>query len=235
MCSVHIHSDRHTSTLYPPSRALSITLNDRYSVLHAWPHLFLPCQSDFPRLFADLTPARHSFHTVRSIRSTYTPYIRRDPDEADSGGIDECVMWAVSEAATYPPYVFSSSIRSTSFPFPCPECIPYFLVLLLHSGCEPSESLTYHTKLTTPYPVNDKNNITNREIRLNLPWNAVSRALGNQIQTCCFCLLFVVCCSVSSAWIFPFWSITITNLAAAHDHHAGRHAGWHHGVALSME
>lgn len=151
------------------------------------------------------------------------------------GELDECVMWAVSEAATYPPYVFSSSVRSTSFPFPCPECIPYFLVLLLHSGCEPLESLTYHTKLTTPYPVKNKNNITNREIRLNLPWNAVSRALGNQIQTCRFCLLFVVCCSVSSAWIFPFWSITITNLAAAHDHHAGRHAGWHHGVALSME
>lgn len=133
----------------------------RFPPIVCWPD---PCKTFFP------------YRT----KYTYTPYIRSDPDEADSGGINECEMWAVSEAATYPPYVFSS-IRSTSFPFPCSECIPYFLVLLLYSGCEPLESLTYHTKLTTLYPVKDKTNITNRQIRLNLPRNAVSRALRNQI------------------------------------------------------
>lgn len=132
-------------------------------------------------------------------------------------------MWAVRETTTYP-----------LPPFPCPE-YSVLLVLLLQSGCEHNVGTWiwnhYHTPATHS-PIQDKN-IINRQIRLNLP-RMPCHALGNQIQTCCSCLLFVVvCCSVSSLFgPSPESSSIITNLAA-HDHHAGRHAGWHHGVVLS--
>ena len=58
------------------------------------------------------------------------------------------------------------------------------------------ESLS-HTYYGVPPPIQDKN-IINRQIRPNLP-RMPCHALGNQVQTCCSCLLFVVvCCSVSS-------------------------------------
>lgn len=59
------------------------------------------------------------------------------------------------------------------------------------------------------HPSKTKIRIINRQIRSNLP-RMPCHALGNQAQTCCSCLLFVVvCCSVSSLCLdFPFRAIS---------------------------
>lgn len=102
--------------------------------------------SSLPIIFAPILcwpcPLQDILSIPFGVQSTeythHTEYIRRNPDEADSGGNKWiygvwCELW---ETTTYP-----------LPPFPCPE-YSVLLVLLLHSGCEHNVGLGFGITIT---------------------------------------------------------------------------------------
>lgn len=118
----------HTSTLYPPSRALSII--PEWQILYAWPHLFLPCQSYFPRLFAD---------PLQDIELISIPYIQYSIQRQfwlrlsliQGGMVWLYGVWCEQWVRRLILHTYSFSMEYIP-PFPCPENPVLFVLLSLN-------------------------------------------------------------------------------------------------------